>query len=244
MNSIDGFSSMMGMSGVGNGNRQSTPLTDDQKNQVQTILSKYDPKNLTAQNAQDILSQLQSAGIKPGKDLRNLLKTSGFSMHELRSLAGNDGTQSTQTSQNSTWGATLTDDQKSQLQSILSQFDPKSLTASDAQSIFKQLQQAGIKPGSDLINTLQSSGYNPSQLASLAAPQGGHRHHHGGGGGTQGTSSTSQSNSVSLSTLQSLQTILDKYNLNNMSSDQETSLQTELNQSGLLQSGQSINLTA
>jgi hypothetical protein len=232
MNSIDGFGSMMGISGS---SRQAVSLTDDQKKQVQTILSKYDPKSLTAQDAQDIFKQLKDAGIKPGKDLRETMKAAGFDMHALRSMAFN----AVQSDQNSTQGATLTDDQKKQVADILSKYDPKALTAADAQSIFKQLKDAGIQPGKDLKDTIQAAGFNTEQLASLAAPKGGHHHHH-----SEGTQASSQTSGINTSALQSLQSILDQYDLKNLSTDQQKSLMTQLDQAGLLQSGETINLSA
>ena len=238
MNSIDGFGSMMGVSATWGGSQKSAALTDDQKKQVQDILKQYDPNNLSAADAQKIFKALKDAGITPGKDLRDTIKSAGFNLHQLRTLA-NNGTEAAQASSQ---GATLTDDQKKTVQGILSQFDSKSLTAGDAQSIFKQLQQAGIQPGKDLVNTIQAAGFDAGQLASLAAPRG--RHHHHQGGGTQDTQGTSQTSSVSLSSLKSLQSILGQYDLNNMNTDQETSLQNQLNSSGLLKPGESINISA
>ena len=233
MNSIDGFGSMGGLSGISANIGQSASLTDDQKNQVQAILSKYDPKNVTGQNAQDIFKQLMDAGIRPGKGLYDAIKSAGFDPHALRTMAFN----SIQGTQNSTQGATLTDDQKKQVQSILSQFDPKSLTAADAQSIFKQLQQVGIQPGKGLKDTIQGAGFNTDQLAALAAPNEGHRLRH-----NENAQSAAETNGINTSALQTLQSILNQFDLKNMSSDQQKSLISQLDQAGLLQAGKTINI--
>jgi hypothetical protein len=239
MNSLGGFGSTQSLSGVMGGFRQSVQMTDDQKQQVQSILSKYDPQNLSAQNAQDIFKQIMDSGIKPGKDLRDTIKAAGFDPHQLRSMAFQSLSAGTENSQN----ATLTDDQKKQVQSILSQFDPKNPTAAGAQSIFKQLQQTGIQPGNDLKDSIQSAGFNIDQLVSLAAPnRTGHHLQHDNG--SQGTQVATRMEGINTSALQSLQSILSQYDLKNMSQDQQKNLVAQLNQAGLLQSGDIINIGA
>jgi hypothetical protein len=238
MNSIEGFGSTQGLYLSTGSSRPSAPMSDDQKQQVQSILAKYDPKNLTTQNAQDIFKQISDAGIKFGKDLRDTVKAAGFDTHQLRAMAFQAASSPAGGSQT----APLTDDQKKQVQSILSQFDPKNLTATDAQSIFKQLQQAGIQPGKDLKATIEAAGFNPNQLSSLAAPNTGgvhHHHHHYDSGTVQGASAAQ---GVNPAALQSLQSILSQYDLKNLNQDQQKSLLTQLDQAGLLKSGDVINI--
>jgi len=231
MNNIQGSGSNQDMVGAMGGFRQAAALTNDQKQTVQTILSKYDSKNLTAQNAQDIFKQFMDAGIKPGKDLRDAIKGAGFDPHELRSMAFQSLTANSESSQTTP----LTIDQKKQVQAILSNFDPKNLTASDAQSIFKQLQQAGIQPTRDLKDTIKAAGFNPDQLASLAAPVAGQY------GAVQ---PQTQNQNINTSALQTLQSILNQYDLKNLTQDQQKSLMTQLDKAGLLQSGDIINIGA
>ena len=233
MNTIDNFSSMMGVS---DSFRQSaTALTDDQKKQAQTILAQYHPESLTGQDAQAIFKQFMDSGIRPGKDLHDAIKGAGFDPYELRTMALN----TIQASQASAQSTTLTDGQKKQVQGILSQFDPNALTTADAQSIFKQLQKAGIQPSKDLKGTIQSAGYNTNELASLAAPQAGQRHPV-----EAGAQGTTHSNGINTDALQRLSTILNQFDLKNMSADQQKSLMTQLDQAGLLQAGETINISA
>ena len=126
----------------------------------------------------------------------------------------------------------LTDEQKQQVQSILSSYDANNLTTSDAQSIFKQFLQAGIPPGKDLKDTIQASGFNADQLASLADPHGGQAQ----------TGNSSQGEGVNTSALQNLWNILNQYDLKNMSADQQKGLLSKLDQAGLLQGGGIINI--
>ena len=60
---------------------QPSPLTDDQKAQVQSILSGFDPKNLTCSDTQAIFQSLQQASIGPSPDLRSTLANDGFNLH-------------------------------------------------------------------------------------------------------------------------------------------------------------------
>jgi hypothetical protein len=62
----------------------STSLTEDQKNQVESVLSKYDPQNMTDEDKQALKSELKSLGIGPSKELFEILKSSGFGPDELR----------------------------------------------------------------------------------------------------------------------------------------------------------------
>ena len=159
-----------------------------------------------------------------------------------------DNIQGTQGMSGRQWAAPapLTDDQKSQVQSILSQYDSKNVTATDAKSIFKAFREAGIGPSPDLRDAISKAGFDAQQLRSLAQPEGssGHHHHHHGaqGAGQSGTAASGQG--LNTSALQSLQSILGQYDLTNLSDDQKSGLMTQLNNAGLLQSGYTINLSA
>jgi len=129
----------------------------------------------------------------------------------------------------------LTAEQKKTVQDILSNFDAKNVSSSDAQSIVKSLKEAGIR-GPAMRDALQTAGFDPKQIMSMA--HAGHHHH---GGGAQG-----QTSSASSSTLQSLQSIMDQFDLSNMSSADQKDAYSQLTQSGLLKTGASgvYNMTA
>jgi hypothetical protein len=167
MNSIDRYSSIVGVSENQNNLRQSEFLSDEQKRRVQTILSKFDPNNVTVQDAQNIYKQMMAAGINPGKDLRDSIRAAGFNPQWLQSLAAKEPQES------------------------------QNLTAA---TIGEQLNNYGDDQGIFLAN------------------------------------------GVNTSALQTLQTILNQYDLENMNSDEEKSLMESLNQAGLLKSGDMINI--
>ena len=137
----------------------------------------------------------------------------------------------------------LTDEQKKTVQDILSNYDANSLSATDAKSIFKSLEEAGIRGGGGLRDVIQTAGFNADTVWSLAhdgqkppppPPQGGMN----GMGGQQSP------NSINTSTLQTLQSILSQFDLSNLSSDKQKDLLTQLTDSGLLKTGSMIDLSA
>ena len=69
-----------------NRQRRSQPLTDKQKSQVKSILSKYDASSLTAEDARSIKRALRDAGLPSGPDLNDALKEFGFDRQELKRL--------------------------------------------------------------------------------------------------------------------------------------------------------------
>jgi hypothetical protein len=129
----------------------------------------------------------------------------------------------------------LSDDQKAQVKDILSQYDSSSLTATDAKSIFKSFEDAGIK-GPGLRDAIKEAGYDPEQVWSLG---------HDGQKPPQGGPPPAGNNSkINSSALQSLQQILDQFDLSNLSDNDQTSLVSKLSDAGLLSSGSMIDLTA
>ncbi|MBL8093801.1 MAG: hypothetical protein JNL73_06495 [Anaerolineales bacterium] len=130
----------------------------------------------------------------------------------------------------------LTDAQKSLVQSTLADYDSETLTADDAKEILSTFREAGIRPGQELRQAIEETGFDEKQLLELARPEGGQQPPPGRG--PQGSST------LDVSALQSLQTILSQYNLSDLSSDEETDLLNQLNRSGLVRSGDMIDLTA
>lgn len=241
---------MMGMGGM----QQSNTLTSDQKNTLSSILKKFDSKNMTSSDAQSLFKQLKDAGINPGKGVADALKSAGFDPKKMGELAsqgtqgqgqgqgmqgmmppmmGTDSSQSTQ----------LTDDQKKTVTSILDKYKDKgdNLTTSDVQSIFKQFQDAGITPSKSLEDTVKSAGFDMDKMVSSMMSQ--NKSSENQFWATQNTTQT-----INTSSLQSLKSILDQYDLNNLSSDQQTNLYSQLSSSGLLQtntqSGSYFNMGA
>ena len=127
----------------------------------------------------------------------------------------------------------LTEDQKTQIQTILSQYDPKNVTAEDAKSIFQAFRDAGIKPARGMKEVIETAGFDADALREMARPE--------DASSKQGTTSASASK-INLSALKSLQDILSQFNLSNMTADDQTGLLGKLQTAGFLNTGSVIDL--
>ena len=136
----------------------------------------------------------------------------------------------------------LTADQQSQVDTILSQYDPKNLSAADAKKIMSAFKEAGIKPGSSLKETVQAAGFDFKDLMTKARPQGAHGHHRSQE--SSDASSTSSATQINLSSLKSLQEILNQFDLSNLSKTDATGLVKQLQQQGLAGTGSILDLNA
>jgi hypothetical protein len=128
----------------------------------------------------------------------------------------------------------LSDEQKAKVKELLSDYDPESMTAEDAKSLFKSLKEAGIK-GPGLREAIKEAGFDPEEVWSLGHD--GQKPPMGGPGG-EGTSK------INASTLQALQSILDQYDLANLSEDSEKELMSQLSSAGLMRTGSVLDLQA
>jgi len=70
------------------GNRSQNQLSSDQKDFVSSILEGYDADSLSQDDAIEIATAFAEAGISPSRDFANTMASSGFSAHEVGSLAG------------------------------------------------------------------------------------------------------------------------------------------------------------
>jgi hypothetical protein len=142
----------------------------------------------------------------------------------------------------------LSDEQKQTVQDILSNYDASKVTASDAKSIFKAFEEAGIR-GGGLREAISSAGFDADAVWSLAhdgqkPPQGPGGPGGGPGGRPGGGPGGGGATKVNSSALQALQSILNQYDFSNMTDDKEQTLISQLSDSGLLQTGSVINLSA
>ena len=63
---------------------RSSNLTDDQKNQIESVLSKYDSENITNEDKQKLKDELKSLNVGPSKELFEILKSAGFGPNEMK----------------------------------------------------------------------------------------------------------------------------------------------------------------
>jgi hypothetical protein len=62
----------------------------------------------------------------------------------------------------------LTDEQKAQVQSILSSYNASTLTTTDANAIFEAFRKAGLRGGPSLLEAIRNAGFDPEKIRALA----------------------------------------------------------------------------
>lgn len=87
----------------------------------------------------------------------------------------------------------MTEEQTTQVKTLLAEYDGTSLTADDAQDLVTKIREMGVNPGEELAQVLSDSGIDAQDLAELAgisgpggAPEGGPDGPPKGGGGPGG----------------------------------------------------------
>ncbi len=131
----------------------------------------------------------------------------------------------------------FTEEQKGTVESILSEYDATELTEEDAQAINESFAEAGFKGGFGLFQSIQEAGFDPEEIRSLdpSSPAGRPK------GPPPPPPPPSGVQGLNTDALAELQTILENYDLENLSSDDETSLISQLENSGLLLPGLMVN---
>lgn len=87
IDSISSSSSFLQSSSTSN-RRNEDVLSFDQQLTIESVLSNYDSDNLSAQDASEIVSAFQDAGIKPSKSLADAMDSMGFDAQMVGELAG------------------------------------------------------------------------------------------------------------------------------------------------------------
>ena len=128
----------------------------------------------------------------------------------------------------------LTDDQKNTITEILSQYDPDNVTEEDAKAIFQAFKDAGINPTRGMKEVIEAAGFDAEDLRSKGMTD----------NQMPPPPPPGQSSGVNLSALQSLQEILNQYDLTNLSEEDQTSLTQKLMENGFLQPGSMVDLSS
>ncbi|MCK5110041.1 MAG: hypothetical protein KAQ94_00880 [Arcobacteraceae bacterium] len=66
-------------------------VSTEQKSAIESVLAKYDASSLSQSDAQEISDSFKDMGIRPSRDLRETIETSGFDADEIRNLSSNHG---------------------------------------------------------------------------------------------------------------------------------------------------------
>jgi hypothetical protein len=62
--------------------QQARPLTDDQKETVNSILANYDSSNMSEADVESMRAAFKDAGINPSEELKNIMEEAGFEVPE------------------------------------------------------------------------------------------------------------------------------------------------------------------
>lgn len=138
----------------------STTLSTEQRNLIETTLSEFDASNLSAADASEIVSLFSEAGIQPGQELESALSNAGFDAREIGSLAAPQNSSQEgmpppppPPPQNSTESG-INQSNLELLQSILEKYqDLSNLNNQDQVQLSQELQDAGLLEPGALINT-------------------------------------------------------------------------------------------
>lgn len=131
-------------------------------------------------------------------------------------------------------GRELTEEQKALINEIISQYDPANVSDEDAKVIFQAFHDARITPARGMKEVIEAAGFDAEDLRARGLtdqgmmppppPQG------------------SRSNTINLSALQSLQEILNQYDLTNLTESDQTSLLSQLEENGLVFLGSVLDI--
>lgn len=131
----------------------------------------------------------------------------------------------------------LSDEQKSLVEETLSNYDAENLSEDDAKAIVETFKEAGIKPGKELADLTSELGFDAKEIGDLAGlepPQGPPPAQPGG----------EDEQSLNTEDLSTLQSIIDDYDLNDLSEEEEEEILNQLEDAELInEQGSLISLT-
>jgi hypothetical protein len=147
---------------------------------------------------------------------------------------------------------TLSEEQKTKLNEIVSKYDSSNISTEDAKSMMEELRSEGIGPGKETAAALTSAGFEMEKMRPEGAkgkpPEGMKGPPPGGKGGPKGPekgqSESSSSGSIDAESLKTLKSILEQYDLSELSDDDQQSLMAQLENAGLIEPGMLLDTSA
>ena len=130
--------------------------------------------------------------------------------------------------------SSLTADQQSQIQEILSQYDASNVSEDDAKAIFEAFRKAGIRPAKGMKETIEAAGFDAEDLRTKGL---------GDPPARSGMVPPSKED-FNLDALQKMEEILSHYDMSSITEDQMTQLMKQLDKAGLLQTGSTLDIQA
>jgi mono/diheme cytochrome c family protein len=130
--------------------------------------------------------------------------------------------------------AKLTDEQKTAAEEILAQYDPEQLSEEDVEQIKQQLRDVGIAPSRDLKGLLEEAGFDAEQF----------RPQRPGGSGGPPDGAPPPPPELSEEEVQTLASIFEAYDAENLSEDDLQEIQKKLQEAGFLSRGAVVDQQA
>lgn len=131
----------------------------------------------------------------------------------------------------------LSDEQKSTIAGILSQYDPEDVDEEDVKSIRDQLREAGVRPSPELKTLLEESGFDAEAFRPAGPPS-------GGPGQAGGRPPPGAGGETSEETLKTIASIFEDYDLESLTEDDLDEIQQKLQEAGIALPGSVINQSA
>lgn len=128
---------------------QSVSLSDEQKGQMQEILSKYDPEDMNKSDRKAMYKELKEADIPLGRESRGILRDAGFKVQKHHHHRSDHGDKP----------MPMSGEQKAAMQEILSKYDPENMSKTDRKALFDELKAADIPRGKESREILKEAGF-------------------------------------------------------------------------------------
>ena len=134
----------------------------------------------------------------------------------------------------------LTADQQKLVKDTLSKFDPKTLTKENARAIIETFEKAGLEPTEQLFKAVKDAEFDPEAIGEVAdfeEPDVGQE--------LQSlVTDLSAEGAAAAETLKAVQSILQNFDLNNLSEEDEESIFQQFEEQGLFQEDSQISILA
>jgi len=124
-----------------------TTLTDDQKKTLESILSKYDPSNMTQDSTKSLMDELKNSGIKPSKTVRDIMDAAGFKPPE-KPQGGTPPDDSTSSTDSTSGASTL----PQYMLDFITKEESGNVTKDDIATLIQNLQSAGKTSSGTLVD--------------------------------------------------------------------------------------------
>lgn len=134
------------------------------------------------------------------------------------------------------FGVSLTEEQKSTVQDILSQYDPENLSDDDVSAIQEALKESGIQPSPELGSLIEEAGFDAEAFKPSGPPPEGPPP--GPPPGEEGESLISEDG------LQTLADILEEYDVENLTDEDIAAIQEKLTEAGYSGQGSVVDVGA